>query len=68
MLDQQQVDKCRAILDSSSATNFESRMVAELHLYWIIYRSCSPQLVDLPKAQADLFAWKNEWKDLLGAA
>jgi len=54
------------ILDSDHATNFESRMVAEINLYWIIYKSCSAVPVDLPKAQAALHTWKQEWKFIFG--
>jgi len=65
MLDRQDVDKCRLVLGSEHATNFESRMVAEVHLYWIMYQSCAAS-VDLPKTQGTLHAWKEEWGFLLG--
>jgi hypothetical protein len=66
MVDREQIDRCRMILDSDHATNFESRMVAEINLYWIIYESCSAVPVDLPKTQAALHAWKQEWKFIFG--
>lgn len=66
MVDREQVYRCRMILDSDHATNFESRMVAEINLYWIIYESCSAVFVDLPEAQAALHAWKQEWELLFG--
>jgi len=68
MLDREQIDRCRMILDSDHATNFESRMVAEINLYWIMYESCSAVPVDLPKTQAALYAWKQEWKFIFGNA
>jgi len=37
-------------------------MVAEVNLYWIIYENCSVTSVDLPKTQAALHTWKEEWK------
>jgi hypothetical protein len=40
-------------------------MVAEVHLYWIIYQSCTSS-IDLPKTQGTLHAWKEEWGFLLG--
>jgi hypothetical protein len=64
VIDQKDIDKCRLILGSDHATNFESRMVAEVHLYYIIYISCAAP-VDLPKAQETLHAWKEEWGFLL---
>ena len=41
-------------------------MVAEITLYWIIYESCSKDSMDLPKTQAELHSWKQEWKFLFG--
>jgi hypothetical protein len=66
ILDAEQIKKCRQILDSDLATNFETRMVAEVNLYWIIYTHCSNMVVDLPKTQATLHEWKQEWKFLFG--
>jgi hypothetical protein len=66
MLDREYMDRCRMILDSGHATNFESRIVAETNLYWIIYESCSAIPVDLPKTQAALHAWKQDWKFIFG--
>ncbi|KAH7399561.1 hypothetical protein BKA66DRAFT_167642 [Pyrenochaeta sp. MPI-SDFR-AT-0127] len=63
VLEKKDIEKCRAILGSDHATNFESRMVAEVFLYWIIYESCNsssgPQ-----KTQSALQAWKLEWQPL----
>lgn len=66
ILDDQQIKKCRTILDSDHATNFETRMIAEVSLYWIIYIHCSNMPVDLPKTQESLHEWKQEWKFLFG--
>jgi hypothetical protein len=41
-------------------------MVAEIDLYWIIYESCAALPVDLPKTQAALHEWRQEWKFLFG--
>jgi len=68
ILDRKQVEQCRQILDSDHATNFETRMVAEIMLYRIIYESCSSAQVDLPKTQAALHEWRQEWKFLFGKA
>ena len=66
MIDQAQVDKCSEMVQSDHSTNFETRMVAEIHLYWIIYESCSGSAVDLPKTQTALHAWKQKWEFVLG--
>lgn len=54
------------VLDSDHATNFECRIVAEVHLYWTIYETCLGDSVDLPETQAILRAWKQEWGFLFG--
>lgn len=51
---------------ADQVTNFETRMVAEINLYWIIYESCSVVQVDLPGTQASLHQWREEWKFLFG--
>jgi len=63
VLDQDDIERCRRVLIVGRASNFESRMVAEVHLYWIIYES-SRNPVDLPKTQSALHAWREEWKHL----
>lgn len=63
VLDRSDIDRCRRILGSDHATNFETRMVAEVFLYWIIYQSCNAH-VDLPESQNALQAWKSEWQFL----
>jgi hypothetical protein len=68
MLDWKQIGRCRVVLNSDHATNFELRMVAETNLYWIIYEKCSSSTVDLPGTQAELHAWKQEWNFLFGNA
>jgi hypothetical protein len=66
MIDRAQVQKCSDVLQSDFSTNFEIRMVAEINLYWIIYDCCSGITVDLPKTQAALHAWRQDWKHVLG--
>lgn len=68
MLNRMQLGRCRQILDSDRATNFEARMVAEMELYWVIYQKCTSAPVDLPEAQASLNSWKKEWITLFGEA
>jgi hypothetical protein len=61
VLDRKDIDRCRAILGSENATNFETRMVAEIFLYWVLYESLNSS-VDLPRTQTALQAWKSEWQ------
>ncbi|EXJ73626.1 uncharacterized protein A1O5_03388 [Cladophialophora psammophila CBS 110553] len=65
MIGRAQVDRCRDILASDHATNFEARMVAEVCLYWILYENCCLADVDLPKAQSALHQWRQDWKIVL---
>ncbi|PVH99483.1 hypothetical protein DM02DRAFT_594183 [Periconia macrospinosa] len=64
VLSQDDVNRCRLILGSDHATNFESRMVAEVNLYWVMYQHCSTS-VDLSKTQPTLDTWKSDWEFLL---
>jgi hypothetical protein len=66
MIGHVQVEKCRHILASDNATNFETRMVAEIQLYWVLYENCCLGPVDLPKAQSALSKWRQSWKSVLG--
>ncbi|KAJ9269984.1 hypothetical protein DTO212C5_3954 [Paecilomyces variotii] len=66
MLNQQHVDHCQYIFENGNLTNYEARMVAEVKLYWVIYKKCCPQshLVDLPEAELALKNWRKEWASL----
>ncbi|KAF8855187.1 hypothetical protein BDZ45DRAFT_805164 [Acephala macrosclerotiorum] len=64
MFDIHQINKCREVLVADQITNFETRMVAEINLYWIIYESCAAIQVDLPGTQTSLHQWREEWKFL----
>lgn len=68
MLNQQHVDHCQHIFESGNLTNYEARMVAEVKLYWVIYKKCCPQShpVDLPEAKLALKNWRKEWASLFG--
>ena len=66
MIARSQMDRCRAILESDYATNYEIRMVAEGNLYWILYEDCCLQEPDLPKIQTHLHVWRQEWRFVLG--
>jgi len=61
-----QIQKCAELPDLVSLNNFETRMVAEIALYWIIYESSATASVNLPLAQAKLAAWQNQWSFLFG--
>lgn len=57
------INQCRLILGSDHASRFETRMVAEIFLYWVIYDSFNSP-VDLPRTQSALQAWKSEWQHI----
>lgn len=61
VIERKDINRCRLILGSENATNFETRMVAEIFLYWVLYESSNAP-VDLPKTQAALQTWKSEWQ------
>ncbi|KAJ5936075.1 hypothetical protein N7454_005373 [Penicillium verhagenii] len=62
MLQAWQIERCRSIIDSDHATNFEVRMVAEINLYWIVYGRLIEESVDLLKSVSELQAWKRQWE------
>lgn len=66
MLHGSQIARCRAIVGSDHATNYELRMVAEIYLYWTVYENTSSGSIDLFKAIAHLQDWKKEWQFVLG--
>ena len=66
MLQAWQIDRCRAILDSDHAINFEVRMVAEIHLYWAVYENLMRESVDLLKSVSSLHTWRRKWEFVLG--
>lgn len=61
-----QIERCRAVLSNDRADNFEIRMVAEIHLYWIAYERLVEESIDLDKSVAALQAWKTKWEFVLG--
>lgn len=61
ILDHKQIEQARLILGVDGVTEFEIRIVAEIELYWVVYEHCCTRNVDLPRAQAALRAWRNEW-------
>lgn len=65
MLHASQIARCRAVLGSDHATNYELRMVAEIYLYWAVYENISSNALDLLKSLARLQDWKKEWQFVL---
>jgi len=60
-----EVQRCKDVLKFDDDSNYETRMVAETHLYWIMYEHCLNSNVDLPKTQSALHSWKQEWDYVL---
>lgn len=66
MLQPWQIERCRAVIDSDHAINFEVRMVAEIYLYWTVYEHLIHESIDLLKSVAALQTWKRKWEFVLG--
>ncbi|KAL5341343.1 hypothetical protein BJX70DRAFT_66262 [Aspergillus crustosus] len=64
MLQDWQIARCRAIVHSDCATNYELRMVAEIHLYRTVYELLSGP-VDIAQSTAGLQTWRREWQFVL---
>ena len=66
MLQPWQIERCRAVVGSDYATNYELRMVAEVFLYYTLSEHSFSNSVDLLKSIAALQNWKREWQFLIG--
>ncbi|KAL3487335.1 hypothetical protein BJX62DRAFT_246123 [Aspergillus germanicus] len=64
MLQDWHLARCRAIVGSDRATNYELRMVAEIYLYRTVYEHLAGP-VDIPQSMAALQAWSKEWQFVL---
>ncbi|KAF4767193.1 hypothetical protein N7455_011444 [Penicillium solitum] len=65
MLQPWQIERCRAIISSDHAINFEVRMVAEIYLYWTVYEHLIQESVDLLNSVAALQDWRRKWEFVL---
>jgi hypothetical protein len=65
MLQDWHLARCRAIVGSDRATNYELRMVAEIYLYRTVYEHLAGP-VDIPQSMLALQAWSKEWQFVLG--
>lgn len=66
LLNQEQIDHCIRLINSDNITNYESRMVAEVNLYWIIYRNSCASNVNLSEVKHALQTWRRDWTTLFG--
>ncbi|SPN98645.1 related to nicotinamide mononucleotide permease [Cephalotrichum gorgonifer] len=67
ILQEQHIKNCRRPLDrvdSASMSNFEMRMVAEVHLYWTIYQQSNNTPINRPDTELALRTWRAEWESL----
>ncbi|OJJ02344.1 hypothetical protein ASPVEDRAFT_83854 [Aspergillus versicolor CBS 583.65] len=64
MLQDWHIARCRAIVASDRATNYELRMVAEIHLYRTVYDLLTG-LIDISQSVAGLLTWRKEWQFVL---
>jgi hypothetical protein len=61
VIDRKDIDRCRLLMGSEKITNFETRMVAEICLYWTLYESFN---APSDQAHATLQAWQSEWQNV----
>lgn len=59
------IDRCTKILEFDHCSNFQTRMVAEIDMYWRMYESLAVAQVDLPKVRNALLEWSQKWDFLL---
>ncbi|KAJ3459684.1 hypothetical protein MRS44_015757 [Fusarium solani] len=64
LLNQTQISRCLELVKFDGITNYESRMVAEVELYWIIYNKCGRPQIDLEDTKLGLQSWQREWTGL----
>lgn len=63
-LKQSHVDQCLRLSDTDNITNFETRMVAEVDLYWKIYQNICEVQVNLKEMNLALRSWQHNWAAL----
>ncbi|KAL4966303.1 uncharacterized protein BDV14DRAFT_208290 [Aspergillus stella-maris] len=64
MLQDWHIARCRAIVDSDRATNYELRMVAEIHLYRATYGLLTV-VIDIAQSLETLQRWRKDWQFVL---
>ncbi|PYH49022.1 uncharacterized protein BP01DRAFT_353340 [Aspergillus saccharolyticus JOP 1030-1] len=64
LLTEVDIERCARIMRTDSITNYEARMIAEIKLYWIIYRKCCGSHWDLEPAKSALANWQQEFRTL----
>ncbi|PYI27945.1 hypothetical protein BP00DRAFT_482049 [Aspergillus indologenus CBS 114.80] len=55
------IERCARFMQTASITNYEARMIAEVKLYWIIYRRCCGPQPDLETVKRALATWQQEF-------
>ncbi|RAK71342.1 uncharacterized protein BO72DRAFT_490589 [Aspergillus fijiensis CBS 313.89] len=55
------IQRCARLMQMDSITNYEARMIAEVKLYWIIYRKCCGSHPDLEAVKRALANWQQEF-------
>ncbi|KFA63303.1 hypothetical protein S40285_07636 [Stachybotrys chlorohalonatus IBT 40285] len=64
LLNQTQIDRCVSFIKSNEVTNYETRMGAEISLYWIIYTKCNGSHINLSETKHAFENWQHEWSSL----
>lgn len=66
IISQAEIDRCLRFLEADNVNNYETRMVAEVQLYWVIYQQCCVGRVDLLGVIRALQLWQHKWISLFG--
>ncbi|KAK8926928.1 putative transcriptional regulatory protein [Metarhizium anisopliae] len=64
IISQVEIDRCLRFLEADNVNNYETRMVAEVQLYWVIYQQCCVGRVDLLGVIRALQLWQHKWISL----
>ncbi|KAG8420613.1 hypothetical protein J3459_010897 [Metarhizium acridum] len=64
IISQVEIDRCLRFLEADNVNNYETRMVAEVQLYWVIYQQCCVGRVDLLGVTRALQLWQHKWISL----
>jgi hypothetical protein len=66
MITHAQIEQVVSRLELDAQNNFETRMIAELQLYWVMYQGCRDGPADLAATVEELHKWRQRWDFLYG--
>ncbi|RAL04664.1 uncharacterized protein BO80DRAFT_461731 [Aspergillus ibericus CBS 121593] len=67
MLQSAQITRCKSTVTADQITNYETRMVAEIDLYWTVSNQLlnNRETINILESITELQAWKQEWREVL---